>query len=139
MRVKSAEDLGAVVRGRRRELGLTQAELADRADVTRQWLIRFERGDSDTSLVKAFAVLRALELVLRTDAAHAQDGSGSRSTFKIPRIDMPRIDLSGIDWAAVSRALDARSLEASSVLADLRAGMLSSSDVRRDQKPADHD
>ncbi|MDT0203722.1 helix-turn-helix domain-containing protein [Nocardioides sp. AE5] len=59
--------LGPAVRDRRRAAGLTQAELADRAGVSRAWVIRLERGLDNAEPARVLAVLRilGLDLVLR--------------------------------------------------------------------------
>lgn len=44
MKITSARDLAAVVRGRRMDLHLSQTELASRTGVSRPWLSRIEAG-----------------------------------------------------------------------------------------------
>lgn len=44
MKVTTVQDIGLAIRERRRELGLSQQELADRVDVGRQWVVEIERG-----------------------------------------------------------------------------------------------
>lgn len=60
MRIKTARDLGALVRERRLERGLTQEELARAVGVSRQWMVGLEQGK-----------FRAFEIVLRTLGALA--------------------------------------------------------------------
>lgn len=55
MRVLTAKELGALVRHRRRERGLSQEELARRVGVSRKWVIGLEQGQ-----------FRAFGLVLQT-------------------------------------------------------------------------
>ncbi len=64
MKVRSIRDLAAVVRGRRRDLGLSQAELATRAGVSRKWIYQFEAGKPTAELRLILRVLDALGLVL---------------------------------------------------------------------------
>jgi HTH-type transcriptional regulator/antitoxin HipB len=64
MKVRSIRDLAAVVRGRRRDLGLSQAELAARAGVSRKWIYQFEAGKPTAELRLILRVLDALGLVL---------------------------------------------------------------------------
>ncbi len=64
MKVRSIRDLAAVVRGRRRDLGLSQAELAARAGVSRKWVYQFEAGKPTAELRLILRVLDALGLVL---------------------------------------------------------------------------
>jgi transcriptional regulator with XRE-family HTH domain len=54
-----AEDLSTW----RKLRGLTQAQLADRADISRDTLIRLERGDGGVSIEKLMRVLRALGIL----------------------------------------------------------------------------
>lgn len=124
MRVRSTEDLGAMARDRRQELGMSQAELAARADVTRQWVIRFERGAPDVSFSRAMAVLTALDLQVHADTEETRSGSGVRpaaAQFAIPNIDMPRIDFSGVDWQKVAQRLAATSIDFSASVARMRS------------------
>lgn len=62
MRVQTARELGALVRERRESLGLTQLETAERASVTREWLVRFESGKSTVPLTRVLDVLSVLHL-----------------------------------------------------------------------------
>jgi transcriptional regulator with XRE-family HTH domain len=77
MDIRSVRDLQALVRARRRELGLSQETAAKRAGVSRKWLSEFERGTSGAELRLVLQMLDALDLHLdvspegRADAAHA--------------------------------------------------------------------
>lgn len=62
--IVTARELGTALRARRRELGLTQDELARRAGVTRQWMIRLERGHGTAELGLVLAVVRELGLAV---------------------------------------------------------------------------
>jgi HTH-type transcriptional regulator/antitoxin HipB len=64
MQVRSIRDLGAAVRGRRRDLGMTQAELALQAGVSRKWVYEFEAGKPTAELRLILRVLDALGLAL---------------------------------------------------------------------------
>lgn len=98
MRVHTPENVGASARQRRLDLKLTQAEVARRADVTRQWLVGFEGGKSDVSLTKAFAVLRELDLIVRIDPPQdpLTSHNGHRVVYTIPKIEMPQLDIESI-------------------------------------------
>ena len=66
MLIRTPADLGALIRGRRKELDLGQAELAERIGVNRKWVIGIERGRARAELG---IVLRALDvLAVRLDA-----------------------------------------------------------------------
>jgi len=65
--IKSIHDIASAVRGRRQQLGLSQAELASRARVSRQWISEFEAGKPTAELQLAIRLLDALGLRLRLD------------------------------------------------------------------------
>ena len=61
-RISTPHDLGAAVRDARTAVRLTQAELADRAGVSREWLIGLERGARPRAeLTKILDVLAVLD------------------------------------------------------------------------------
>lgn len=64
MRVANARDLGNCVRDRRRQLDLTQAELAVRAKVSRRWLSDLETGKETADFGLVLRTLHALALVV---------------------------------------------------------------------------
>lgn len=64
MRLTSARDLGLYVRDRRRDLGMTQAHLAETAGVSRRWLLGLENGKPTTQIGLVFRTLEALDLLI---------------------------------------------------------------------------
>jgi HTH-type transcriptional regulator / antitoxin HipB len=62
--IKDANELGAAVRSRRRELELTQEELADVARVTLRFVSELERGKESAQFAGIRRVLGALGLDL---------------------------------------------------------------------------
>ncbi len=62
------KDLGAAVRRRRREAGLTQERLAALAGVGTRFVSELERGKPTVQLGKTLDVLESLGLELRVDA-----------------------------------------------------------------------
>lgn len=62
MLVRTATDLGAAIRDRRKELGLDQVDLAARVGVSREWLLRVEGGKSGASISLILKTLRVLDL-----------------------------------------------------------------------------
>ncbi|GAA4622581.1 helix-turn-helix domain-containing protein [Cellulomonas oligotrophica] len=72
MNIVSVRDLQVLVRNRRQERGLTQAELAERADVSRKWVYGFENGaPGRVELALVLRVLAALDVTI--DARGAED------------------------------------------------------------------
>ncbi len=61
----STQAVADAVRLRRRDLGLTQAEVADLGGVSAKFLIEFERGKPSVRLDKVMDVLDVLGLELR--------------------------------------------------------------------------
>ena len=61
----TVRDLGAAVRDARRQAGLSQQAVADRAGVPRQWVSRLETGSNPgAELRKVLDLLAALELMV---------------------------------------------------------------------------
>ncbi|MBS9533658.1 helix-turn-helix transcriptional regulator [Mycobacterium sp. M1] len=56
--------LGRALREERRRQGLTQTDLAGRAQVSRGWLIRLEGGHATAELDSVFRVIAALGLTV---------------------------------------------------------------------------
>lgn len=64
--IGTAIELGRVIHDARTAQGLTQAELAAAAAVSRRWIIALERGHSNAQFSKVLVVLRTLGLALDT-------------------------------------------------------------------------
>lgn len=58
----TVQSIRAAVLGRRRELDLSQAQLAERVGVSRKWLSEFERGKSTAELGLVLRLLESLDL-----------------------------------------------------------------------------
>jgi HTH-type transcriptional regulator / antitoxin HipB len=74
MEIGSLRDLAAIARGRRRELGLSQGDVAARARVSRQWISEFESGKATAEIGLAMRLLDALELRLHVAEALPRSG-----------------------------------------------------------------
>ncbi len=68
MDIRTPGDLGAVARGRRRALHLTQSHVADAAGVSRVWLAEFENGKPTVELGRVLSVLVVLDLTVEVSA-----------------------------------------------------------------------
>lgn len=64
MTVSSIRDVSATVRGRRKDLGLSQADLADRGKVSRKWVYEFEAGKPTAEFGLLLRVLDELDLAI---------------------------------------------------------------------------
>ena len=81
------------VRGWRKLRGLTQTQLADRAGVSRDTLIRLERGDGGASVENLLRVLRALgvlDALPRALDPYETDLGRLRADEQLPRRVRPR-------------------------------------------------
>lgn len=64
MRVRTMTDLGALVRAARESANLTQADLARRAGVSREWLVKVEGGRTPAEFPRVLDLLEELGMVL---------------------------------------------------------------------------
>ncbi len=64
MRASTPRDLGLLVRTRRHDLKLSQQDLANRAGVSRPWLVAVEAGHPRAELGKLLALFGELGLTL---------------------------------------------------------------------------
>lgn len=71
MEVNNLRQFALAVRRRRAELGLSQAQLAARARVSRQWVSEFEAGKATAELGLTLRLLDALDLRLQVAAAES--------------------------------------------------------------------
>ena len=83
MLIRTPADLGAIIRERRKQLDLDQAELAKRIGVSRQWIVGIERGHPRAALG---LVLRALD-TLGVRLKSGTDSSDQKGLAAGPDID----------------------------------------------------
>jgi HTH-type transcriptional regulator / antitoxin HipB len=65
--IAGRSDLAVDVRARRKDLGLTQAEVAELAGVSERFVMELEQGKPTVRLDKLTAVLGAMGLTLRAE------------------------------------------------------------------------
>ena len=53
---------GVILRDRRKELKMTQSELAEKTGTARSYISRIERGDTDMQLSSFFRIVHALKM-----------------------------------------------------------------------------
>jgi HTH-type transcriptional regulator/antitoxin HipB len=85
MRLRTAMDVGATIRDRRRSLGLRQGELADRVGVSRLWISEVERGKPGASLDRVLRTLAFLHIDLIAD-------TGETACVDAPDVATPDIN-----------------------------------------------
>jgi len=74
MRLRTPRDIGAVIRERRRALGLDQGELAEKVGVSRLWINQVERGKPGASLSRVLRTLATVGIYLNSDADEHRRG-----------------------------------------------------------------
>jgi HTH-type transcriptional regulator/antitoxin HipB len=83
VQIRNMRELAAGIRAERKRLGLSQAALAERAGVGRDWIIGLEKGKSTAEIGLILRTLRALGLTL-------QFSSESETTLR-GRIDLDEL------------------------------------------------
>lgn len=88
MNIRTPLDMGLLIRERRRELGLSQQELADQVRVSRQWIVEVEKGKARAEVGLVLQTLNVLGVALRVGA----DGEARPEPFpEIPDIDIDAV------------------------------------------------
>jgi HTH-type transcriptional regulator / antitoxin HipB len=72
--IRTPRELGLAIRRARSDRGWTQADLADRAHVGRQWLSELEGGKRTAELGRVLAVVEALKLAITLTPAPVGHG-----------------------------------------------------------------
>lgn len=75
MLIRTPADLGAVIRERRKELKLGQAELARRIGTSRQWIVGIEQGHARAELGLVLRALDALDIRLDSGVTPPRKGT----------------------------------------------------------------
>ncbi|HEX4066935.1 MAG TPA: helix-turn-helix domain-containing protein [Acidobacteriaceae bacterium] len=87
MIIRTPVDLGALIRDRRKRLGMDQATLARTVGTSRKWLIEVEKGKPTAQIGLILRTLQALEITLT-------DGHEAAKTSANPEAD--QIDINHI-------------------------------------------
>ncbi len=87
MLLRTPRDVGAIIRQRRRELGLDQATLARKVGVSRQWIIEVEAGKPRAELGLVLRTLDVLGVRLVDEASLRPSRARKRRVEAAPDID----------------------------------------------------
>jgi HTH-type transcriptional regulator/antitoxin HipB len=82
----TAADIGAIIRERRRKLGLDQGALAKRVGVGREWIVEVEKGKPRAGIELVLRTLTALGLSLEVS-----EKTAPRAAKAAPAIDLDKI------------------------------------------------
>lgn len=78
MQMKTTEQLGATIRTRRKQLKITQKELAMTCGTGLRFIVDLEKGKPTCQIGKALQVLQALGLAIETTPLSGDDAGGKR-------------------------------------------------------------
>ena len=98
MKLTRPEDVGSLVRQRRRDLKLTQAQLAEKLDATQKYISRLEAGKPTVQLGGVLKVFRELgiDLIVHLDENVATVKPPATEPEKRRRRREPRISIDGL-------------------------------------------
>jgi HTH-type transcriptional regulator/antitoxin HipB len=77
--IKTLDQLPLVLKGFRKQRGLTQATMAERLGITQQSYAWFEANPATATLERLFTVLRLLDVEISLDQAGAPADTGSET------------------------------------------------------------
>ena len=100
MRVRTVRDIGAVVHDARREKNLTQADLASIIGVSRDWVIRLEKGHPRLEAQLVLDAMEAVGLAVTTTieqpqaAPERREGRAGNSAANLTAVPRSRVIVS---------------------------------------------
>lgn len=77
--IKTLDQLPLVLKGFRKQRGLTQAAMAERLGITQQSYAWFEANPATATLERLFTVLRLLDVDISLEQTGAPPGAGSET------------------------------------------------------------
>ncbi len=83
MQIRTAKDIGALIRDRRKNQKLDQAELAKKVGVNRRWVIEVERGKPRAEIGLVLKTLDALRLTLSVEGETPARRRGGREVESV--------------------------------------------------------
>jgi HTH-type transcriptional regulator / antitoxin HipB len=75
MRIRTPREIGLLVRDRRKQIGVTQAALAERVGASREWIRQLEAGKAGLELGLTLRALGSLGLVIDARDARVDEGN----------------------------------------------------------------
>jgi HTH-type transcriptional regulator / antitoxin HipB len=79
MKMKNTEQLGTAIRMRRKQLKITQKELAMTCGTGLRFIVDLEKGKPTCQIGKTLQVLQALGLAIETTTLGSDEAGGKRS------------------------------------------------------------
>jgi HTH-type transcriptional regulator/antitoxin HipB len=81
--IKTLSQLPLILKGFRKEKGLTQAAMAERLGITQQSYAYFEANPATATLERLFMVLRMLDVEISLDQTSPATGKGAVPSVKV--------------------------------------------------------
>ena len=82
MQIKTMGDVGALVRSARTARGMTQADLAQQLHISRDWIVRLEKGHPRLEAQRVLDALRVVGVDLEATVVEAQAGGPRKRARK---------------------------------------------------------
>lgn len=89
MQVKTMGDVGALVRSARTARGMTQAELAEQLRMSRDWIVRLEKGHPRLEAQRVLDALRVVGVSLEASLPEATSKARKRTRKDAPEKSKP--------------------------------------------------
>ncbi|MCV7003087.1 helix-turn-helix domain-containing protein [Mycolicibacterium alvei] len=89
MQVKTMGDVGALVRSARTARGMTQAELAAQLRMSRDWVVRLEKGHPRLEAQRVLDALRVVGVSLEATAPEVTSNARKRTRKEAPEKPKP--------------------------------------------------
>ncbi|MGV0806989.1 helix-turn-helix domain-containing protein [Mycolicibacterium setense] len=89
MQVKTMGDVGALVRSARTARGMTQAELAEQLRMSRDWIVRLEKGHPRLEAQRVLDALRVVGVSLEANLPEATSKARKRTRREAPEKSKP--------------------------------------------------
>lgn len=112
--VRTQRELGAAVRDARLTSGLTQAQLAERVGLARQWVVQLEAGRTNPTWENVRAVCEALDLTLSLSTSRRLAEPASDTTdapaAALPQARTPKLPFQQPDYVDLDELTDKHTL-----------------------------
>jgi len=92
MQIRTPRELGAFVRDVRKRRGMTQAQLAERARVSRTWMVDLEAGKRTLEIGLVMSVLDILGIIIDLGQARALSGHAAAKATAYSSLEIAPAD-----------------------------------------------
>ena len=89
--INTSQDIGQIIRSRRKQLGWDQAKLADQVGVSRQWIINIEQGKPRAEIGLILRTLHVLDLPIYIGTVSNTEAADKKVSSQPSSIDIDDI------------------------------------------------